>query len=89
MGAQIAEGCIDFLIFFWDPLDMQPHDTDVKALLRLAVAWNIPVACNRATADLLISSPLIHSGYERVQPDYQDYMLRFESPASEESPKRP
>lgn len=73
IGARIADGEVDILIFFWDPLEPQPHDPDVKALLRLAVAWNIPVACNRATADFLISSPLFERRYERLQPDFADY----------------
>lgn len=76
IGGKIAEGGIDFMIFFWDPLSPQPHDTDVKALLRIAVVWNIPVACNRATADFMISSSLMTGEYERLVVDYQPYRER-------------
>ena len=76
LGALIADGEIDFLVFFWDPLEPQPHDPDVKALLRIAVVWNIPIACNRASADFMISSPLMASDYERQMPDYQSYIDR-------------
>ena len=76
IGARIAEGEVDILIFFWDPLEPHPHDPDVKALLRLAVAWNIPVACNRASADFMISSPLFARRYDRMQPDFDDYATR-------------
>ena len=70
VGSRISEGKIDFLIFFWDPLESQSHDPDVKALLRMAVVWNIPTACNRASADFLISSPLMNQEYIRTIPNY-------------------
>jgi methylglyoxal synthase len=76
LGAMIADGAIDFLVFFWDPLEPQPHDPDVKALLRIAIVWNIPVACDRASADFMISSPLMESAYERTRPDYGGYIGR-------------
>jgi methylglyoxal synthase len=75
VGARIAEGIIDFLIFFWDPLEPQPHDPDIKALLRLAVLWNIPTACNRSTADFLISSPLMGEEYDHPTPDLERYAV--------------
>ena len=79
IGARIAEGCIDFLIFFWDPLEPLSHDPDVKALLRMAVVWNIPLACNRASADFLISSPLMGQEYARKLPEYENYRQRLKN----------
>lgn len=76
IGAKIADGSIDFMIFFWDPLTQQPHDPDVKALLRIAVVWNIPVACDRASADFMISSTLMTGEYERLVNDYSAYLGR-------------
>ena len=76
VGAMIVNDEINFLIFFWDPLEPMPHDPDVKALLRMAAVWNIPIACNRASADFMISSPLMDSLYDRIIPDYDAYRKR-------------
>lgn len=70
IGAAIAEGKVDILIFFWDPLQAQPHDVDVKALLRMSIVYNIPLACDRSSADFLITSPLMDKEYERFLVDY-------------------
>ena len=76
VGAMISNDEINFLIFFWDPLEPMPHDPDVKALLRMAAVWNIPIACNRASADFMISSPLMDGEYSRLIPDYEGYRNR-------------
>lgn len=76
IGALIAGGDIDVLIFFWDPMEAQPHDSDVKALLRVAIAWNCIVACDRSTADFVLTSRLIHEEYAVNLPDYSDYLHR-------------
>jgi len=76
IGSKIVVDEINFLIFFWDPLEAQPHDPDVKALLRMALVWNIPIACNRASADFMISSPLMDGEYDRLVPDYELYRTR-------------
>lgn len=78
IGALIAEQKIDWLIFFWDPLSSQPHDPDVKALIRLAVVWNIPVACNSATADFIVHSALFNQNYQRLVPDFSAHQNRFD-----------
>ncbi len=77
IGAMIAEGKIDFIVFFWDPMESQPHDSDVKALLRLAVAWNILIACNRTTADFILTSSLMQEDYLIQMPDYSTYLKRL------------
>jgi methylglyoxal synthase len=84
IGAKIAAGELDLVIFFWDPLTPQPHDSDVRALLRIAVVWNIPIACNRASADYMIASPLLSNSYQRLSPDYHMYTERLDADAEEE-----
>jgi len=81
VGALIAEGNLDIIIFFWDPMEQQPHDSDVKALLRLAVTWNIIIACDRTTADFVLTSFLMNDDYPLVLPDYSNYLNRKITPA--------
>lgn len=76
IGAMVAVGELDAVIFFWDPMEALPHDPDIKALLRLCAVWNIPMACNRTTADFLLTSPLMHQDYEAILPDYTQYLGR-------------
>jgi methylglyoxal synthase len=76
LGAMIAEGKIDLVIFFWDPMEPHPHDVDVKALLRIAVVYNIPIACNRSSADFMVSSSLMSRQYQPQAHDYSDYLGR-------------
>lgn len=76
LGALIAEGKVDCIIFFWDPMESQAHDSDVKALIRLAVVWNIIIACNRTTADFILTSSLMNSDYKVTVPDYSSYLTR-------------
>ena len=76
LGALIVDGKVDAVIFLWDPMQAQPHDVDVKALLRIAVVYNVPMACNRSTADFLISSPLLNESYQPIIKDYSGYISR-------------
>lgn len=76
LGAMIAEDRVDVLFFFWDPMEPQPHDVDVKALLRIAMVYNVPIACNRSTADFMISSPLLGREYYPSLKDYSQYLGR-------------
>lgn len=76
IGAMIAGGEIDILIFFWDPMEAQPHDSDVKALLRIAMAWNLVMACDRSTADFVLTSPIMQTEYSLSIPDYSTYLKR-------------
>ncbi len=76
LGSLIAEGKVDILVFFWDPMEPHPHDVDVKALLRISVLYNVPTACNRATADFMISSNFFNEKYEPIIKDYSGYIKR-------------
>ncbi|QCX54035.1 methylglyoxal synthase [Elizabethkingia sp. JS20170427COW] len=76
LGSMIAEKKIDIVIFFWDPMESQPHDSDVKAFLRLCVVWNVPMACDPATADFILSSPYMCTEYQAMVPDYNNYLKR-------------
>ena len=84
IGALIAAGEMDLVVFFWDPLTAQPHDSDVRALLRIAVVWNVPIACNRASADFMIASPLLSNTYQRFSPDYHVYTERLDAEQEEQ-----
>ena len=84
IGALIAAGDMDLVVFFWDPLTPQPHDSDVRALLRIAVVWNVPIACNRASADFMIASPLLSNTYQRLSPDYHVYTERLDAEQAEQ-----
>ncbi len=76
IGALITEKKIDMLVFFWDPLEAQPHDPDVKALIRICAVWNIPIACNAATADFMFSSPVMDESYDNSKNDFSEYIKR-------------